>query len=189
MTPAGKSPPESRQVADDNIRVVAQIQQQAAERRTFAQRVSDRVSALASRDSTVVWHVAVFTMWIAVNTRLFPIRPFDPYPFSLLTILVSLEAIILTLFVLASQNRLRQEEDHRAHLGLQINMLAEQEMTLVLRMLKEICEHLELRDTIESPKFIELIKHTDVSELAQQVERTMGADDTTKQDPPPRDAP
>lgn len=189
MTPAGKSPSESRQVADDNIRVVAQIQQQAAERRTLAQRFSDRVSALASRDSTVVWHVAVFTIWIAVNTRLLPIRPFDPYPFSLLTILVSLEAIILTLFVLASQNRLTQEADHRAHLDLQINMLSEQEMTLVMRMLKEICEHLELRNTIESPKFIELIKHTDVSELAEQVERTMGVDDATKQAPPPRDAP
>jgi uncharacterized membrane protein len=189
MTPAGGSPPESRPVADNNIRIVAQIEQEAAERRTAAQRFSDRVLALASRDATIVWHIAVFTIWIAVNAGLFQIQPFDPYPFSLLTIAVSLEVIILTLFVLSGQHRLRQEADRRAHLDLQVNLLAEQEMTVVLQMLKEICEHLDLRGTIDSRKFIELVKHTDVSELADRLERTMGADDTPKENPPPRDAP
>ncbi len=119
----------------------------------------------------------VFAIWIAANVRLFPIEPFDPYPFSLLTILVGLEAIFLTLFVLASQNRLTQEENRRAHLDLQVNLLAEQEMTLVLQMLKEICEHLGLRDTIQSRKFIELVKATDVSQLAENLERTLSPED------------
>ena len=117
----------------------------------------------------------------------FPIEPFDPFPFSLLAILVGLEAIFLTLFLLASQNRLTQEENRRAHLDLQVNLLAEQEMTLVLQMLKEICEHLGLRDTIQSRKFVELVKATDVSQLAENLERTLSPEDQPA--PPPRDAP
>jgi uncharacterized membrane protein len=162
-----------RIVADDNIRAIARIQQQAARRRTIPQRLSDAVSSFAARESTVAWHLAWFLFWVAANARLLPIRPFDPFPFSLLTTIVSLEAIFLTLFVLASQNRLTQEADRRAHLDLQVNLLAEQEMTVVLRMLKEICEHLGLHDTIQSQKFLELIKQTDVGELAEHLERTL----------------
>ena len=186
--PDGNPPADPRVAADENIRAVAQLQEQAAQRRTVVQRVSDSVSAFASRDSTIIGHIVVFAIWIVVNARLLPIRPVDPYPFSLLTIFVSLEAIFLTLFVLASQNRLTQEADHRAHLDLQVNLLAEQEMTLVLQMLKEICEHLGLHGTIQSRKFTELVKHTDVAELAEQLERELVTDDTAKQDPPLRDS-
>ena len=59
------------------------------------------------------------------------IRPFDPFPFPFLTMTVSLEAIFLALFVLASQNRLGKQADKRGHLDLQINPLAEQEMRAV----------------------------------------------------------
>jgi uncharacterized membrane protein len=187
MTPDGKTPPESRQIADENIRTIARIEQQAAERRTIAHRVADHVSAFAARESTVAWHAAWFAIWIAANVRLFPIEPFDPFPFSLLAILVGLEGIFLTLFVLASQNRLTQEENRRAHLDLQVNLLAEQEMTLVLQMLKEICEHLGLRDTIQSRKFIELVKATDVSQLAENLERTLSPEDPSAQAPPQRE--
>ena len=137
MTPDRTSPSESRQVEDENIRTVAA---RTTGGRTPHDRTTRRRSCggSASRDSTVVWHAAWFAIWIAANVRFFPIEPFDPFPFSLLAILVGLEAIFLTLFLLASQNRLTQEENRRAHLDLQVNLLAEQEMTLVLQMLKEI---------------------------------------------------
>lgn len=169
---------EPANVAEENIRAVARIQQEASERRTPWQRASDRVASVASHESTVFVHLAWFAMWIVANARLLPIQPFDPFPFTLLTTIVSLEAIFLTLFVMASQNRLTKEGDRRAHLDLQVNLLAEQEMTVVLEMLKEICEHLGLRDTIQSPKFLELVKRTDVSQLAQHLERSLGVDDS-----------
>lgn len=56
---------------------------------------------------------------------------------------VALEAIFLALFVLASQNRLARQSDNRAHLNLQIDLLAEREMTTVLRLLMVIAKHLE----------------------------------------------
>jgi uncharacterized membrane protein len=183
MSTSRTSRSDPRIVADDNIRAIARIQQQAARRRTIAQRLSDAVSSFAARESTVAWHLVWFLLWVAANVRVLPIRPFDPFPFSLLTTIVSLEAIFLTLFVLASQNRLTQEADRRAHLDLQVNLLAEQEMTVVLQMLKEICEHLGLHDTIHSHKFVELIKQIDVGELAKHVERTLGLEDAAAAKP------
>lgn len=179
MAPADTPNPETGTVADANIRTVARIKEAAAERRTIAQRVSDGVSSFASRESAVAWHVAWFVIWIVLNLRVFPIEPFDPFPFSLLSIVVGMEAIILALFVLASQKRFTREEEHRAHLDLQVNLLAEQEMTLVMQMLKELCEHHGLRDTIRSKAFRELAKSTDVGQLAEDLERHLGEDETT----------
>jgi uncharacterized membrane protein len=160
----------SASVADESIRAVARLQAQAQGRRTLAQRLGDWITVCAARESSVAFHVVWFALWVVINSGHGFFRPFDPFPFTLLTTIVSLEAIFLTLFVLASENRLTQEADRRGQLDLQVNLLAEQEMTMVLRMLKEVCEHLELRDTITSQKFLELVKRTDVSQLAEQLE-------------------
>jgi len=160
-------------IADENIRAVSQIQNKEAHRRTIAQRASDKISAIASRESTIVFHFVWFSVWIAGNTGVLPMRPFDPFPFGLLTTIVSLEAIFLTLFVLASQNRLTQEADRRARLDLQINLLSEQEMTTVLHMLREVCEHLGLHETVNSRRFQELAQRTDVEEVADHLEHTI----------------
>jgi uncharacterized membrane protein len=157
-------------VADENIRAVARLQQQAQKRRTAAQRLGDWITVCAARESSVALHLVWFVAWIAVNTGHGLFKPFDPFPYTLLTTIVSLEAIFLTLFVLASENRLTHEANRRGQLDLQVNLLAEQEMTMVLRMLKEVCEHLELRETITSQQFMELVRRTDVSQLAEQLE-------------------
>jgi uncharacterized membrane protein len=163
--------PSSRGVAEENIRAVARLQEQSARRRSASERFADAVSRLVVREGMVAAHAVWFAVWIGVNTGHFSfMRPFDPYPFTLLTTIVSLEAIFLTLFVLASQNRLTQEADRRAHLDLQVNLLSEQEMTTVLRMLGEVCEHLNLRVTINSRKYQELVRRTDVGQLAEQLD-------------------
>ena len=166
----GKKAAGSR-TADENIRAVARLQEQAERRRSVVERFSDAITNLAAREGTVVAHVVWFAGWMLINTNHVPfIRSFDPFPFSWLTTLVSLEAIFLTLFVLASQNRMTHEADRRAHLDLQVNLLSEQEMTMVLRMLGEVCRHFDLRATISSPKYQELARRTDVSQLAEQLD-------------------
>ena len=157
-------------VAAENIQAVARMRARAQQRRTTAQRLGDWITLCAARESSVAIHLAWFVAWVAINSGLTFIKPFDPFPFTLLTTIVSLEAIFLTLFVLASENRLTQDAERRGQLDLQVNLLAEQEMTMVLRMLKEVCEHLDLRETITSQKFLDLAKRTDVSELAEQLE-------------------
>jgi uncharacterized membrane protein len=92
-------------------------------------------------------HLAWFGTWIVVNGGVLPgFEPFDPYPFSFLTLVVSLEAIFLSIFVLLSQNRLTRQAEKRAHLDLQVNLLAEQESTIALQLLQRICEHLGIGD-------------------------------------------
>ena len=168
------SPEHPGSTAEQNIQTVARMRERAARRRNIGQRISDAVARFAARETTVIWHVLWFGGWVLVNSRLLPIRPFDPFPFNVLTTLVSLEAIFLTLFVLESQNRLKQEEERHAQLDLQVNLLAEQEMTLVLRMLQEVCEHLGLQKTVTSATFKELVKSTDVRRLADSVEASIG---------------
>ena len=165
-------PTETAGVAEGNIRAVARLQAVAQQRRTVAQRLGDWITVLAARESSVVVHIVWFTVWIVINTGHTFFKPFDLFPYTLLTTIVSLEAIFLTLFVLASENRLTQEADRRGHLDLQVNLLAEQEMTMVLRMLKEICDHLKLDNTISSEDFKELAKRTDVIALAEQLEKS-----------------
>ena len=164
--------------ADQNIRAVGRLEHAARLKRSLAERVSDRITEVAGSGISVLIHTLFFAAWIATNTKLgFRV---DPFPFSLLTSLVSLEAIILTLFVLANQKRQMREADKRAHLDLQVNLLSEQEMTMVLRMLREICVNFDLTETIKSPAFQELIKKTDVADLAERVDHTLQPEGTTK---------
>ena len=123
---------------DDNIKAVATIEQAALERRSRTARISDAITAIAGSDTSLLAHLVWFGGWIAANSKLAPWPPFDPFLYNILTSVTGIEAIFLALFVLASQNRLSREADKRAHLDLQVNLLAEREMTVVLRMLKEL---------------------------------------------------
>jgi uncharacterized membrane protein len=97
-------------------------------------------------------------------------RPFDPFPFPFLTMTVSLEAIFLTLFVLASQNRLGRQADKRAHLDLQIDLLAEREMTAVLQLLQDIASHLKVPETVTPEAIRDLVIETDVQRLTRRMD-------------------
>ena len=165
--------------ADQNIRAVARLEQTARLNRSLAERVGDRIIEVVGSSLSVLVHALLFGVWITLNSasRFFQ---FDPFPFSLLTSIVSLEAIILTLFVLANQRRQMREADKRAHLDLQVNLLSEQEMTIMLRMLRELCANFDLTETINSGAFRELIKKTDVADLADRVDQTLNSGDEVK---------
>ena len=84
---------------------------------------------------------------------------------------VSLEAIFLALFVLESQNRLAKQSDERANLDLQVNLLAEREMTAALQLLKDIATHLKIETSVSKEQLNDMIKETDVQRLAEEVEQ------------------
>jgi uncharacterized membrane protein len=165
------SEPRGNDPADDNIKAVATMEHAAKESRSRTARISDAITAIAGSDASLLTHVAWFGGWIAANSRLWPWPPFDPFPYNILGSVTSLEAIFLALFVLASQNRLTREGDKRAHLDLQVNLLAEREMTVVLRMLKELCEHFSVTKTVRSAEFRAVVKEINVAELAGRVEQ------------------
>ena len=125
-----------------NVAAICAMERAALEERTTGERVGDLIARVAGKIGFVWVHILWFGLWIVVNAGLFPgIRPFDPYPYQFLTFVVSLEAIFLSLFIMMSQNRATRQADARAHLDLQINLLAEQESTRTLQLLERLCSH------------------------------------------------
>src|SRR5690349_1612705 len=113
-----------------NIQTIIGLERESRGSRSRLERVADFITSIASSPAFLVGHLIWFGLWIGANST--RNAPFDPYPFRLLTLAVSLEAIVLTAFVLMAQSRMTQLADRRAHLDLQINVLAEQELTAIL---------------------------------------------------------
>jgi uncharacterized membrane protein len=151
-----------------NVQTIAELEARKHASRSAVDRFSDRVSAFAGSPWFLLFHVVWFTGWLVLN-RLAR-APFDPYPYTFLTFLVSLEAIFLTSFVLISQNHLEAQAHNRAALDLQINLLAEAEMTQLLRTVSAIADHLGLKELNETPDSREMASHTDIAALAAAVE-------------------
>jgi uncharacterized membrane protein len=154
-----------------NIESVVQLEQDLARRRSPADRVSDVVARFAGSPWSLAAHATWFAGWLLVNTGCVPgVPPFDPYPFSFLGMIVSLEVIFLTTFVLMSQNRQTRHEDHWAHVHLQVGLLAEQEATKMLQMLQRIYHHLGLEhEARRDPELKEMTQQTHVPSLVEEL--------------------
>lgn len=164
------------QPTDRGVRAIAQLERKYQESRSFVDRISNSITRKAGSGTALVIHAVWFFVWVMANMGLFGIEPFDPFPFSLLTTVVSLEAIFLTLFVLISQNRMSHEADRRAELDLQVNLLAEQEDTMILRILHDISSHLGLKGTA-SKELAELLKETRLDELSHKLDKALPTED------------
>ena len=161
----------SIQAVEENVEAIKSWDRALLLKRSKVQRLSDSITLAAAGGPSMIAHAIWFAAWIAVNTGLVPlIDPFDPFPFPLLTMVVSLEAIFLALFVLSSQNRLAKQADLRANLDLQIDLLVEREMTAVLQLLKDIATHLKVDTDVTTDQISDLIKKTDVKKLADDVD-------------------
>jgi uncharacterized membrane protein len=158
--------------ASGNIARVAKLEADALGARSLGARCARGLIRIAGTTTFAVVHLAWFVVWIVVNTGLVAgVRPFDPYPFNFLTLVVSLEAIFLSIWILISQNEMERLADRRAHLDLQINMLAEQESTAAIRMLRRISERLGIPadDTVDAA----LAEETDVERIANAIDETV----------------
>lgn len=153
----------------DNIHAVARLEKDQEHERPISDRIGDAIGTFAGTITFVLLHLAWFVLWATVNTGLVPGLPsFDPYPFALLTMLVSMEGVLLTTFVLIKQNRASQRADRRDHLDLQINLLTEKEVTKLIQMLEHISAHLGIEREVVDDETRELGEVTAVGELAQE---------------------
>ena len=156
---------------EENVEVIKSWERGILLARSKAEQISDWIACTAASGPVLFLHVVWFTGWIVVNAGLVPrIAPFDPFPYPFLTMTVSLEAIFLALFVLASQNRLARQADKRSHLDLQIDLLAEREMTAVLQLLQDIARHLDAKTTLSSEQLRDLLVQTDVQTLTSRMD-------------------
>lgn len=160
-----------------NIQAIIGLERDVRERRSVLDRVTDVVSSVASSPVFLIAHLAWFSAWMTLNTLGWV--TFDPYPFSLLTLAVGLEAIVLTGFVLMAQGRMTHQADKRAHLDLQINLLAEQELTAILKLQCLLAEHAGIDISGIDPRLDHMRSHTDVQRLAETIDTEMAATDTS----------
>lgn len=156
-----------------NVETIARLERDARRLRSPAERVSDAcVHAMGSMPCLLA-HVALFAGWVLVNTgRGGPLPVFDPFPFGILTLLVSTEAVFLAIFVLISQNRMARAADRRAHLDLQVSLLAERELTALLHLQRRVCAHLGIPADLDDAT-AELADETSVQGVAGAIEDTL----------------
>lgn len=143
--PPANAPPVAR-VIDQNIAALMAAKENVERSRGWQDHWADAITALSGTMLFVYLHVLWFGGWLLWNTVVARSHPFDPYPFGMLTTIVSLEAIFLSTFVLITQNRQIQIADRRADLDIQINLLAEHEITRLLRLTDAIAQRLGVAD-------------------------------------------
>lgn len=125
-----------------NVSALAKVREEKRRKRSLGDRLSDQITRFAGSMAFVFLHVAWFAIWIIVNLGWTPLPQFDPFPFGLLTMIVSLEAIFLSTFVLISQNQMMADSEERAALDLQVNLLTEHELTKLVALTDAIADHL-----------------------------------------------
>ena len=157
-------------IIEQNIHTIINTRQTAADNRTREERIADVITDFSGRLYFVYFHVVWFGIWIVLNLNLFGIKPFDPYPFGLLTMVVSLEAIFLATFVLISQNRLSAEADRRADLDLQMGLLTEHELTRVIKMLDAIQDKMGIENDSDK-ELLDLEKDVDPEDVLAEIDR------------------
>jgi uncharacterized membrane protein len=163
--------------AQANIRTIVQLEEEALKSRTRADRISDAIANFVGSIPFVVMHLIWFGLWALVNAGvLWKGWRFDPYPFALLCMLVSLEGVLLSTFVLIKQNRMSQRADQRSHLDLQINLLSEKEVTKILQLQRLICERLGIEEAETDEEVRELSAVTAVGNIAHEVIEKMPKD-------------
>lgn len=157
-------------VVEQNIRTIIRLRLEAARAQSLQDRLADIITTFSGRMVFVYVHMVWFSVWFLLNTGRVGMRPFDPFPYGLLTMVVSLEAIFLSTFVLISQNRLSEAAEHRASLDLHIGLLTERELTRVLQMLHAIHDKLGI-DNPQDDELTDLEMETKPEDVLAEIER------------------
>jgi uncharacterized membrane protein len=172
--------PALSKIIERNIRTIISLRLKAARARGLQDRIADAITSFSGRMVFVYVHIVWFGAWILLNTGWAGVRPFDPFPYGLLTMVVSLEAIFLSTFVLISQNRLSAEAERRADLDLHIGLLTEHELTRVLQMLDAIQDKMGIANHADS-ELADLEMETKPEDVLAEIERLQRLADSRKQ--------
>ena len=156
-----------------NVFKIAEMEEADRAKRTIGEKIAEMVAGFCGSMTFVYVHIVLFGGWLTINSGLFGIE-FDPFPFTFLTLVVSLEAIFLSTFILISQNQETRLTERRNHLDLQINMLAEQESTKTLELLQRVAEKVGVPCGDEETQA--LLEPMEPGELLKQIESATGDD-------------
>jgi uncharacterized membrane protein len=166
------------EMTEQNVQTIVQLEETAKANRNKTDQMADIIAQFCG-SFTFVWvHLIWFAAWIIVN-GLPGVAHFDPYPFTFLTLVVSLEAIFLSTFILISQNHETRLSERRNQLDLQINLLTEQENTKMLKILERIADKVGA-STQDDPSLQVLEQSTRPEKLVEQIEEATEKTDDKK---------
>jgi uncharacterized membrane protein len=142
-------------------------------KRTVTDKMADTLTNIFGSVWCLIFNAMWFSGWMIINTGIIPgIKPFDPFPYGLLTMIVSLEAIFLAIIVLISQNRAAHIADLREEINLQLNIRSEEEITKIINMVDEIHDHLGL-DPEDDEDLKDMKRKTDLDKMQSELEQEM----------------
>jgi uncharacterized membrane protein len=158
----------------EQIDLIARHERDFLESRTRSERIADTIASFAGSLTFAAVQTFFVAAWILWNTlpRTEALH-FDPMPFQLLGMLLALEAILLTCFVLIRQARIGRRSDERAHLELQVLLLADKEVTAVLVLCTAIAEKLGLSDLAAKEEIQALSEETPIDDVARRINKSL----------------
>lgn len=160
--------PELAQVVERNIQSLLERRQKEDKQRSLQDRIADRITKFTGSMLFVYIHLLLFGAWLAINLGWLPLPKFDP-TFVVLAMFASVEAIFLSTFVLITQNRMAALADARADLDLQVSLLAEHEITQILKLVTELANRAGV-DTDHIPELVTLQQEVYPEEVLDTIE-------------------
>jgi uncharacterized membrane protein len=168
-------PQELGEVLSRNIRALVEARAAFDRRKTTQQRIADAITRFTGSMAFVWAHAVAVTVWLVFNAGVIAmVRAWDPFPFVMLAMIASVEAIFLSTFVLISQNRASEAADRRAELDLQINLLAEHEVTKLIAVVDRIADRLGV-DLTERASLQPLAADVEPEKVLAELERAAEA--------------
>ncbi len=124
------------------------VLEKMAEKSTPLERLADKITRFTGHPHFVTVHVLWFFVWVVVNSGMIAIfSVFDNYPYSLLGIILSIEAILITSFVLISQNRENVYSEKRAELDYEVNVKSYRKLNELQKVLGDLVTRVEALET------------------------------------------
>jgi uncharacterized membrane protein len=174
---------------DDHVdKMIADIVKLEPSSKTLGERLAEGITNFTG-SLTFVWiHIVWFSLWIILDLPWWGFKPFDPFPFTFLTMIVSLEAIFLSAFILMAESKQGRLADQRARVNLEVDMIAEREITKLMELVVGIHQHLGIHRPADR-ELESMQKTTDIEHLAKVAQETAeaqnGSDSPGKKPPPP----
>lgn len=165
-----QSEPRMTRIVERNIEALVEHRKADEAQLTWQERAAHRITAFAGTMNFVFLHLLIYGLWIALNLGAIPGWPrLDP-TFVILAVVASVEALFLSTLILITQNRMQAQADKRADLNLQISLLAEHEITRLVKMVAEIGQHMNLPGA-EHPELDELKKDVAPEKVLDTLQR------------------
>ncbi len=162
------------QVRTSGVRILRSLKAQSDAKRTLSERMADGLTSGFGSMIFLIVNIVVFAGWIVVNVKLIPgLKPFDPFPFGFLTMAVSLEAIVLAIIVLMSQNRAAKIADLREEVDLQVDLITELEITKLMELVVMLVEKAGI-DVSQDEVLQGMLQPSDTEKIEEALEKEVG---------------